>query len=319
VNPYNADQVAGALHLALTMDAAERSARMRALQRRERRDDVHAWVDRILGSVVVAPLQPIRPLRSEDFGAWLSPFLKGHRLALFLDFDGTLAEIVDHPSQAKMSDPMREALAACARRADTELAVESGRALSDLSRVLEGIPDVVRVGNHGLEIEGPGMAPFVHPDLPHFSGRLRELARTIEQDAAPGVWVEEKGASLTVHFRAAAPRLHEGIAERTRALVLEAGFQARDALCAVEARAPTGWDKGRAVLHVLRERHGPGWSEETRAIYAGDDDTDEDAFRALQGLGVSFRVGPAERPSLASHRLADVAAVETLLRFLAER
>jgi trehalose-6-phosphatase len=70
---------------------------------------------------------------------------------------------------------------------------------------------------------------------------------------------------------------------------------------------------------VLRERHGPGWSEETRAIYAGDDDTDEDAFRALQGLGVSFRVGPAERPSLASHRLADVAAVETLLRFLAER
>jgi trehalose-6-phosphatase len=51
----------------------------------------------------------------------------------------------------------------------------------------------------------------------------------------------------------------------------------------------------------------------------GDDDTDEDAFRALQGLGVTFRVGRAERPTLASHRLPDVRAVETLLRWVAER
>jgi trehalose 6-phosphate synthase/phosphatase len=318
VNPYNVDQVANALHLALTMDAAERSSRMRALQRRERRHDVHAWVERILATVA-APLEPIRPLRPEDFEGWLGPRQQDRqRIALLLDFDGTLAEIVEHPSQARMADSMRAALLACQRRSDTDLAVVSGRALDDLRRVLD-LPELVLVGNHGLEIEGPGVPRFVHPDLPHFAARLRELAQALGQGAESGVWIEEKGASLTLHYRGAAPRLHTAIAERVREVVRQAGFQARDAICAVEARAPTGWDKGHAVLHVLRALHGPAWSEEVRAVYAGDDDTDEDAFRALQGLGVTFRVGRAERPTLAAHRLPDVRAVETLLHWVAER
>jgi trehalose 6-phosphate synthase/phosphatase len=318
VNPYNIDQVANALHLALTMDVGERSSRMRALQRRERRHDVHAWVERILATVA-APLEPIRPLSREDFERWLGPSQQDHEcVALFLDFDGTLAEIVEHPSQAGVTASMREALGACLGRTDAELAVVSGRSLDDLRGVL-GLPEVVLVGNHGLEIEGPGVARFVHPDLPHYATRLRELARALAQGAEPGVWIEEKGASLTLHYRSAAPRLHAAVAARAREIVRQAGFQARDAICAVEARAPTGWDKGHAVLHVLRARHGPAWSEKVRAVYVGDDDTDEDAFRALQGLGVTFRVGRAERPTLASHRLPDLRAVETLLRWVAER
>ena len=87
----------------------------------------------------------------------------------------------------------------------------------------------------------------------------------------------------------------------------------------MEARPPIGWDKGRAVIHVLRARHGPAWSESLRVIYVGDDDTDEDAFRTLLGLGMTFRVGRAERPTLAARRLPDVAAVERLLRWLAKR
>ena len=87
----------------------------------------------------------------------------------------------------------------------------------------------------------------------------------------------------------------------------------------MEARAPTGWDKGDAVLHLLRARHGAAWAEHVRVVYAGDDDTDEDVFRALQGLGVTFRVGRADRPTLAAHRLPDANAVEKLLRWVAER
>ena len=317
VNPYNTDQVVEALHLALQMDTSERSARMRALQKRERRLDLHAWVERIL-STVAAPLAPIRPLRSDDFASWLGAFCEGKRLALFLDFDGTLVGIADHPSRVQLSPSMRKALIACQRRADTELAVVSGRSLADLRQMLD-LPDVLMAGNHGLEIEGPGVERFLHPDLPHFASRLRDLAASLERDVEDGVWVENKGASLTLHYRAADPQLHPGIAKRSRASVRQAGFQARDAICAVEARSPTGWDKGHAVLHVLRARHGPAWSEEVRVVYAGDDDTDEDAFRALQGLGVTFRVGRAELPTLASHRLPGVAAVEALLRWAAER
>jgi trehalose-phosphatase len=102
-------------------------------------------------------------------------------------------------------------------------------------------------------------------------------------------------------------------------VISAAGFQPRDARCAIEARPPIAWDKGHAALHVLRERHGQAWSTALRVIYAGDDDTDEDAFRALQGLGVTFRIGPADQPTSARRRLRDVSAVEAMLRWLAAR
>jgi trehalose-phosphatase len=310
------DAVADALHQALTMDLAERTARMRALQQRERVNDVHAWVE----SCLRAARTPgrMRPVREQDVGAWLGRELADRRLALFLDYDGTLAPIADHPGRAEIAPGMREALAACASRSDTELTIVSGRALGDLRERIE-LPGLTWVGNHGLEIEGPGLDPFLHPDLRDFEARSRALAGALRELAAPGVWVEEKGATLTLHFRQADPTRQGAIAERARGLVREAGFQPRDALCAVEARPPIGWDKGRAVLHILRARHGPAWSAALRVIYVGDDDTDEDAFRALLGLGTTFRVGRAEQQTRASRRLPGVAAVETLLRWLAAR
>jgi len=101
--------------------------------------------------------------------------------------------------------------------------------------------------------------------------------------------------------------------------VTHAGFQAREAHYAIEARPPSGWDKGRAVFHVLRARHGPEWPEQIGVVYVGDDESDEDAFRALSGLGATFRVGHADRPTAAARRLPDEEAVETLLRWVAER
>jgi trehalose 6-phosphate synthase/phosphatase len=316
VNPYNVDAVAESLHLALTMDLAERTARMRALQRRERRHDVYAWLDSFLRASA-APAR-IRPVGDEDVAAWLGPELADRRLSLFLDYDGTLAPIVEHPGQAQLGAAMRAALAACAARPDTEVAIVSGRALADVRGRID-VPGLAFAGNHGLEIEAPGLEPLLHPDLPHFARRAVELAAALRRIDEPGVWVEEKGASLTFHYRQAQPAQHGAVAERARASVREAGFQARDGLCSVEARPPIGWDKGRAVLHLLRAREGPAWSERVSVVYVGDDDTDEDAFRALVGLGITFRVGRAERPTLAARRLPDVEAVETLLRWLANR
>jgi trehalose 6-phosphate synthase/phosphatase len=317
VNPYDCDGVAEALHEALRMDVSERTERMRAMQQRERRNDVHAWLGRFL-EAASAPLARMRPVQERDFEDWLGNFLSGRRLGLFLDYDGTLAEIVDHPSKARLAPAMQEALRTCAERDDTDVAIVSGRALADL-RGLVDVPGLVLVGNHGLEIEGPGLEPFVHPELDRLVDRTHELAAALRGVRDPGVWLEEKGATLTLHYRGAAPADHERISERARALVRDAGFHPRDAILAVEARPLAGWDKGRAVLHVLRARYGPPWPEEVRVIYAGDDVTDEDAFRALQGLGLSFCVGAAERATFASRRLPNVDAVETLLRWIASR
>ncbi len=318
VNPYNIDSVADALDTALEMPIDQRETRMRALQRRERRHALEKWLDDFLGEATRA-IDQMTPVHVDDFERWIGPFASGRSLAVFLDFDGTLAPIASHPSRVRLSRDMREALVACAERPDTDVAIVSGRSLDDLRKHV-GIDDLVLAGNHGLEIEGPGLRPFRHPDTDHYVERGVELTRQLEEQIdVPGVWTELKGASLTVHFREAPSDEHESIAERMREIVVDAGFQARDALCAVEGRPPIGWDKGHAVLHVLREKYGPGWSESIRAIYAGDDETDEDAFRGLMGLGATFRVGPPTTPTRARRRLSNVAAVGTLLRWIAAR
>jgi trehalose-phosphatase len=102
-------------------------------------------------------------------------------------------------------------------------------------------------------------------------------------------------------------------------VIVDAGFRARDTHCAVEAHPPIGFDRGQAVLHILRSRYGPAWSETVRVIYVGDDQADEEAFRLLAGLAITFRVGSAETQTHASRRLRNVDAVEALLEWLAER
>ncbi len=314
VNPYNIDSVAEALHRALSMPADQREVRMRALQRRERRNDLSAWLDSFLERAAT-PEKRIEPVRESEFEAMLGGFVKKRPLALFLDYDGTLAGIAQHPSKAGMTDSMRAALVACAARPDTLVAIVSGRSVDDIRQHV-GLDDVIYAGNHGLEIEGPAVAAYRHPDIAHYTDRAEELAEKLTGILVSGVWVEAKGASLTLHFREADRSMHHQIANEARQMVREAGFQARDALCAVEARPPIGWDKGHAVLHVLRECFGPGWSELVRTIYVGDDETDEDAFRALSGLGATFRVGPADQPTRARRRLSGVEAVGTLLRWI---
>ena len=317
VNPYNTDGVAEALHRALTMEREEREERMQALRRREREKNVDRWLATFLQSARDARAE-LRPVADEDFERWLARFLDGYRLALFLDYDGTLTPLRDHPSEAVLPDAMRDALERCAAREDTDIAIISGRALKDVRECVP-VSNVVFAGNHGLEISGGEIASFQHPDLRHYRDRLDSLAGELRAITPPGAWVEEKGASLTLHFRQAAPNACEALAEQARLLVQRAGFQARNASFAVEARPPIGWDKGHAVLHVLRARYGPAWSATVRPIYVGDDDTDEDAFRVLAGLGWTFRVGHAERPTLARRQLPRIDSVQAMLEWLASR
>ena len=180
-------------------------------------------------------------------------------------------------------------------------------------------PDLTFAGNHGLEIAGPELPHFVHEDLTHYRHWAEDLAKDLERCAVDGAWIESKGPTLTYHYRSVPENRRSALIDDVRATINEAGYQARGAHCAVEARPPIGWDKGRAVLHVLRSCYGPSWSEDVRVIYIGDDQTDEDAFRFLSGLALTFRVGSADTPTAATRRLSDVDAVRALLSWLGSR
>jgi trehalose 6-phosphate synthase/phosphatase len=317
VNPYNVDETAEAIHRALTMEEPERRSRMAALRKRESRDDAHAWVESFL-SAAASSRASLSPLSSQDFLGWLGAYLSRPRLALFLDYDGTLTPLRDHPADATLDDDMRAVLQSCIEREDTDVAIVSGRGLDDVQNML-GYSGLTYAGNHGLEIAGSGIPDFRHEDLIHYQARTEELVKMLEEVAVEGAWTEAKGPTLTYHYRAVRPERQTELAERARALISTAGFQARDARLAVEARPPIGWDKGRAVLHILRTRYGPSWSDEVRVIYVGDDHTDEDAFRFLAGLAMTFRVGSADTLTSATRRLPNVGAVRALLEWLGQR
>jgi trehalose-phosphatase len=108
----------------------------------------------------------------------------------------------------------------------------------------------------------------------------------------------------------------EAAMRRAGAVLARSGLRVTYGRSIVEGRPPVDWDKGRAVLHVLVRRHGADWPSSVRALYIGDDTTDEDAFRSLRGIGRSIRVGPSSGPSLADYSLPDPDAVLQLLRWL---
>jgi trehalose 6-phosphate synthase/phosphatase len=316
VNPYDVDGVASALHRALCMRPAERASRIERLRRRERGADLHAWLRSYLGAV--AECAEVDGSEAMLDSSALLGDSDGKEVAIFLDYDGTLAPIVAHPSEAGLSAEMAQALTECAARPDTRVVIVSGRALDDLrKRVPRG--EIGLIGNHGFEVSVPGLSGFEHPDLPHYRRRLAELAGSLREILVPGAWVEDKGLTLTLHLRAVDPQARPALETAASECIARAGFHARTALCALEARPPVGWDKGQAVLHILRGLYGPAWSQRVRVIYAGDDETDEDAFRALSGLAATFGVGPELRNSRAAQRLAGVASVRALLEWFARR
>jgi trehalose 6-phosphate synthase/phosphatase len=317
VNPYDIDGTAAAIHRALCMGEVERGSRVAALRRRERRDNLDAWTRSFLEAAADARADLV-PLGDGDFESWLGRFLEGYRIALFLDYDGTLTPLTDHPDKALLSDATRDALRRCVAHEDLDVSVVSGRALEGI-REMVGESDIVYAGNHGLEIAGPGVPRFTHEDLVHYGARSTEIAEALDAIAADGAWTERKGPTLTFHYRSVPEHQRAGLIQAARTIISEAGYQPRDAHCAVEARPPIGWDKGRAVLHLLRTRYGPAWSEAIRVIYIGDDQTDEDAFRFLSGLATTFRVGSPDTPTEATRRLPNTDAVRALLDWIARR
>jgi trehalose 6-phosphate synthase/phosphatase len=316
VNPYDPDQVAEALHRALSMPEDERRARMSALRDRVLGYDVHLWVERFVSAAETAAAR--RPVRSpaaaleRRLAPWLS---QRPSVALFLDYDGTLTPIAERPEDARPSEALRDVLLSAARAPHLDTVIVSGRALAEV-RQLVGVEGLTYVGNHGFEVEGPGIS-FRHPELEVLLPALEEAARDLEALGAHGAVVERKGPTLAYHVRRVPASRREAAMRRAEAVARRRELVAARGLEVVDIRPPLDWHKGRAVLYVLVHRHGAEWPARVRALYLGDDSTDHDAFRSLFGIGRSIQVGSAPLAATqADHSLPDPDSVLQLLRWL---
>jgi trehalose 6-phosphate phosphatase len=190
------------------------------------------------------------------------------RAAVMLDVDGTLAPIVARPELAAVPEETRAELRRLVGRYAL-VACISGRTGVDAYRLV-GVDGIVYVGVHGLELA---------PEAEAWRAPLRAFAEL------EWPWLEDKGLTVAFHWREApdeeAARIDlEGIAERARA----SGLEARWGRKVLELRPPVDADKGTAVRALLEEHR------LQRALYAGDDTTDLDAFRGLEGCEVAVRI-----------------------------
>jgi trehalose 6-phosphate phosphatase len=193
------------------------------------------------------------------------------RAAILLDVDGTLAPIEPRPEDARIPDETRRELARLASRYAL-VACVSGRAGADVERML-GVSGVAIVGEHGLELS---------PEAQGWTERIAAFADGVDWPA------ERKPLSLTFHFR----RVDDEAAARAYLTHVEAAARAEGLVprwgrMVLEVRPPVPADKGTAVA-ALVTRAGV-----SRALYAGDDTTDLDAFAAIAGLEIGVRVAVA--------------------------
>ena len=245
--------------------------------------------------------------------------LAGTPLVSMLDVDGTLAPIAPRPEDAAVPPDTRRLLAALATHIGVTVAFVSGRAAADVER-LAGVRGAWIVGNHGFEVLRPDGTPLADASLgtahAAIAAAVREISDAVQ--STPGVLVEDKHWTASVHFRLAAPSIAPSLRDIVRQAADGHGLRVMEGKKVLEIRPNRDVNKGTAALQLAREILGerPG-----SVLYIGDDATDEDAFASLRAqmpAAVTARVTHDDAARTAAEfALEDTSAVAEFLRWLA--
>ncbi len=245
----------------------------------------------------------MKPLFSEAGYLALQGFLQQPALCLF-DFDGTLAPLVSNPARVSLPSPIQAQLQALQSRA--AVGIITGRSLADMRKRLGFEPDYV-IGNHGLE----GLPGWQRQAAKNFE-LCRVWLSSLQPMLSPlgeGVWIEDKSYSLTVHYRQAID--HKRM-QKTLSAIFEKLSPAPRIITGkfnISLLPANAGDKGFAVEQLLL------LSQTYRALYVGDDSTDEDVFSLHHPGLFTVRVGD-EGGTAADYVIEDHRAIGQLLDLL---
>lgn len=247
----------------------------------------------------------------------LAEEIRTRKIALFLDYDGTLTPIVPTPAQAKLSLPLKRQLTRLSEKLPGRIAVISGRQLADIKKKVN-VPAIVYVGNHGLEIKGPGLN-FNRVIAQGFSKEIRKLRELLRQKLQhiKGILLEDKRVALGVHYRLVTKsdilKVKKICSETLKPYIHAKKVKVIAGKKVLEVRPPVNWHKGKAVLWLLRKFRAQ--SKNIVAVYIGDDKTDEEAFNVLKAGALTVFVGSTHRTQ-ARYYLKNTAEVNVFLGYL---
>jgi trehalose 6-phosphate synthase/phosphatase len=233
----------------------------------------------------------------------------GKRVAMFLDYDGTLRELVTDPATATPTPDMRKLFRRLLALANVDVTIISGRVPLDLDSFL-GEYSFGMIAEHGAAMRRAGSREWEQLDRNVSYAWKGELMKVLElyEASTPGTWIEDKRTSLVWHYRQADPEFGKdkarNLAEELSTLVANDPVQIRHGHKIVEITA-TNVNKGSAVTRLLDER------QYDLIVVAGDDTTDESMFRLdLRNL-ISIKVGDGD--TQAQYRVGSPAALRSFL------
>ncbi|MBI2219216.1 MAG: bifunctional alpha,alpha-trehalose-phosphate synthase (UDP-forming)/trehalose-phosphatase [Candidatus Rokubacteria bacterium] len=316
VNPYDVDGTAETYYRALTMTDEERAARMRALRRRVTTYDVHRWVRTFLAELArcasVPRSQPPPQSAPEILEAIARRASEAPRVAVLVDYDGTLVPFAPTPELAAADGDLLDLLRRLGAHSRFEVHVVSGRPPETLERWLGALP-VSLHAEHGAWSRPAGKMEWTPLEAPALPWRDAVLAILDDYAArTPGAFVEEKSFGFAWHYRLTDPEY--GVSQANDLKLHLATLLANDPVQVLHGEnvielRPHALHKGR-VVEAIASRAEAGWL----LVAMGDDRTDEDLFAALPPTAVAIHVGPTA--SSAAIRLSDVPAVRRFLRSL---
>jgi len=240
---------------------------------------------------------------------------------LLVDYDGTLTPIVDRPELAVLDHDTKKLLQKLSRNRHYTIGIISGRALSDLKSKI-GLDDLIYAGNHGLEIEGLGSS-FLEPVAAEMQPLLDMLHKALSatMKGIRGVFIENKGLTLSVHYRMAEDKeevkVKDAFHRVTHPLDLTGKIKITQGKKVYEIRPPVDWNKGKAVAWLVAKLKDSSRKRRILPLYLGDDLTDEDAFKLINKIGgISIIIGSDSPNSEARYFLKSPEEVTELLEML---
>jgi len=266
------------------------------------------------------------PLDAQVLGIAAAARRDAARTGLLFDIDGVLAPIVPNAGDARVPGEALDLLSMLTGHYLLVGAI-SGRAMADVERMVP-VPGIARGGNHGLEVAAAGHDPHMVPEAAEPVAHLRAFVDALDRDVlgAQGAWVEDKGASVSLHYREARdPRATaEWLRAQVRPAAVAHGLRTRDGKMILELLPDVDVDKGTALRAIARE------SGAQRVLYVGDDHTDADAWREMRRMAAQGELddawcvvadGPEVDPSVRGAADATVPGTEgvlALMRHLAD-
>lgn len=249
--------------------------------------------------------------------------LSGSPLLMLLDVDGTLSPIAERPEYAIIPPATQRVVAELTKSKGTHVAIISGRSARDARRLV-ALPDVWIIGNHGIEVARPNAEPVVRADIARFEAEVSEAVDRCNEiaDSAPGVIVEDKRWTLSVHYRLASPSIVPAVSAHVAQIAQSLGLRVTVGKEVLEVRPPVDVNKGTASVELagdLGALRGNG-----AVFFAGDDRTDEDAFidlRIANSAAVTVHVASDEDlpTTAAEFVVADTDEMRTLLESILEQ